>query len=688
MLPLKPSITGVILCLALKTTLYAGGPETLPPGARGLLEQAGSTANETERLTALRKLQQLPDLAPDLRRQLETLLREIERWNNDPNLSYFGGKVWRKKDYPFGIPEDSPFYALTCLYRGRMLVWLTLESGYILNNPELKRVFLDKAVKFFRIVKKAFPQNPIARMYLGEPIPWRLKLPGTKGAPKWAALMREDLERLRVIVLWWIRNRMREDGQYGGGWGDDCEMWRWWVSVLIAFQDPEIVAAQRRFSEALLNQPHMKKGYTSRMSDVEHTAEDSADTITPMVFLRPDDPLWRRRALRLAELMEKRWTGINKRGFLQFKSSYFTADRVDLNPRRACDTVYHPRAVQPALLLWQRTGDRRLGRLFSRWLTTWVDAAQRSERGKPPGILPSAIHWPDGKVGGLEPPWWDPRNHSEATLYTWPSAMPMMLNSLLLAFHMTGKDSFLKPLCSMAAYRLAYLRTAKKKPARPGSADWCASQMDFVAQTAAKYRVLTGDGRFDELLERQGLPIPGKPSPKDEERIVSRLLRNAQALRVNFPGYTTEVRYTDRVLRFPALFAPGMLFEKGVPGIHRPNPQFLYSLATGDPGDIGYFPLQAVRWLTPPKDIACRVLRRSPTHFEAELYHFGTRARPMRAELYLLEKGIYEVNLTTASGEKLRTGTPLRVTGPRTQTSFALPPRTLCRLIVTRKSGL
>ena len=60
---------------------------------------------------------------------------------------------------------------------------------------------------------------------------------------------------------------IRPFGEYGGGWGDDCEMWRWWVPVLIGFHDPKIVAAQREFSEALLSQPHIRQGYTNRMTD-------------------------------------------------------------------------------------------------------------------------------------------------------------------------------------------------------------------------------------------------------------------------------------------------------------------------------------------------------------------------------------------------------------------------------------
>lgn len=47
-----------------------------------------------------------------------------------------------------------------------------------------------------------------------------------------------------------------------------------------------------------------------------------------MMHLRPDDPVWKERALRLAELTGDRWTGRNERGFLQFKSIYFSVDKV------------------------------------------------------------------------------------------------------------------------------------------------------------------------------------------------------------------------------------------------------------------------------------------------------------------------------------------------------------------------
>ena len=94
----------------------------------------------------------------------------------------------------------------------------------------------------------------------------------------------------------------------------------------------------------------MAKGYTNRVSDVEHTGEDSGDAGTAMMHIDPDNPIWQERALTIGRLMETLWTARNDRGQLQFKSTYFSSEVVDTSLHRACDTIYHPRAVQPTLL--------------------------------------------------------------------------------------------------------------------------------------------------------------------------------------------------------------------------------------------------------------------------------------------------------------------------------------------------
>jgi tetratricopeptide (TPR) repeat protein len=652
-----------------------------------LIQQAGNADSDEERLATLRQMQARTGLDASLRADLDRLIPEIERWSNDKALDYFGGQVGRTRDYDFGISENSPLYPLTCLYRGRMVTWYALESGTVWKTPKLKRAFLDTARGFFEQAAAAFPENRITRMYLGAPIPPDRLYPSGDDAPVWAVCQRESLERLADIIEWWIDNRMRPDGQYGGGWGDDCEMWRWWTPILIGFEDPKIDRAQARFSQAILAQSHMKPGYTTRMSDVEHTAEDSADAITPMMHLDPDNPDWSKRALRLAELMETLWTGHNERGLLQFKSTYFTAEKLDLTPARACDTVYHARVVQPALLYWQRTGDPALKKLFCAWMDTWVDAAARAERGKPAGIIPTAIHWPDGDIGGLDPNWWDPRNHSEHTLYLFPSAMSMMMHTLLLTYHMTGDEKYLQPIRSMAKIRLAYLESPPKEAPAPGSEAWCAARLDSLTDVAAKYKFLTGRSDFDALLAREKSPYVRYRLDNDREPLVRAMKENADALRTNFPGYTSEVRYTDRVLRFPTLFGPNGITKEAIPAIRTPSPALLYSSVTGDPGSAEYFPLNVVRWLTPARDIAAMVCEHSKTELQAELFHFGRDDRAMGAEFYLLEPGAYTLALLVGNhGPAEPTHEQaFDVTGPRTRVSFTLPPHRQCFLRVRHR---
>lgn len=670
-----------LLCMA-----ATGEASPTPEAVQVLIQQAGNAEDDGARLDCLRKLQQTPGLAPELKADAGKLVTFVERWLNEPSLwKWYDREVRQTTDYDFKIAPDSPLHPLACFFRGRMLVSVANEYGNILSYREPRRQFFDKAVEQFWIAAAAFPRNRVLRMYLGEPIPPARHYPEEHEAPRWARLQRESLERLAEIVLWWIEHRQRPDGQYGGDWDDDCEMWRSWVPVMIAFEHPRITRAQAIFSDALLQQSYMRDGYTSRLHDVEHTAEPSTDTILPMMHLAPEEPRWRQRAQRIAELMETVWTGTNQHGQLQFKSTFFNATRADTSPRRACDTPYCVRAVQPALLLWQRTGDQKLGALFSRWMDTWVDAAARAEHGKPAGIVPAAIHWPDGAIKGPGENWWDPRHHDEPTLYEWPAAVGALADALLLTWHMTGDEKYLRPIRSMAETRRGWLQT-KPAAASPGSEAWCGSKLGLLAGTLAKYKLLTGSGEFDAVLARDD-PAGGMA---DQSLLADELERTTEALRINFPAYTSEVRFTDRVFAFARLYREDFMFPQAMPAnAKQPNLRLLYATATGDRGELGVFPLNAVRWLTPPQDLAALVTHSSRKRFRAELFHFGHALRQMSAELYLLSPGRYSYDFReTAGGQRLAASKPLSVDGTKTRLAFELPPRTHCQLEILPADGV
>lgn len=679
-MPLSTKPLGLpLICLLLWAWLPSHGAAAEPSVER-LIREAGNAEDDAVRLEILKRLDARTDLEPKLREELGRLTAVVQRWVYEPRLfQWFDKPIRAKLDYDFGVGPDSPLYPLTCIYRGRMLVWTANEYGNILGYHDERRRFFDRAVDNFRIANRAFPENRIVQMYLGEPFPPLKEYPRVPGAPEWAVWQRESLERLTDVVLWWIEHRLQSDGQYGGGWDDDCEMWRSWVPVMIAFEHPKITEAQALFSRALLSQEYMRDGYTRHVYDVEHTAEPSSDTISPMMHLAPDDPQWRQRALRLAELMETLWTGRNERGQRQFKSTYFSAQRVDPDPVRACDTPYHVRAMEPALVLWLRTGDERLRRLFTTWLDTWVDAAARSERGRPAGVIPAAIRWPSGETAGPGPDWWDPRHHGEPRLYEWPSAVSGLADALLLAYHMTGDDRYLQPLRSMAAIRLEALRTRGGDSPVPGSRLWCGRKLGFLAGTLAKYRLLTGSDEFDPLLARDDGAWAARQADPQRTQLAGSLRQTAAALAVNFPGCTSEVRWTDRVFAFARLFGEDMLFPKANPACNRrPDLELLYGTATGDRGRFLVFPMNAVRWLTPPRDIAALVTDCGRDRFAADLFHFGESPRPLAAELYLLRPGPYTLTLADPDGNPLAAARRFQVDGPRTRIDLELPPRRLC----------
>jgi hypothetical protein len=311
-------------------------------------------------------------------------------------------------------------------------------------------------------------------------------------------------------------------------------------------------------------------------------------------------------------------------------------------------------------------------------MDTWVDVAAREERGKPAGVIPSAIHWPDGRPGGLDGVWYKPDIDRQAHLYDWPGNMTMLASTLLLTYHVTGDEKYLRPIHAMARLRREYRQNRPKGELKPGSKDWCASKMGFLGEILAKYRALSGDTQYDDMILKDASGYARFRIDGKQEALLRRLERNAKALRANWPGYTSEVRWTDRVLNFPSHYVICFAKEHA----HKPDPALLYATATGDMGRVDYFPMNAVRWLTPPRRIAALVTSSGEDHLRAELYHFGDTPRDMGVELYLLAPGRYTFT-AEAAGKALFTKA-VNVKGARTKVSFQVPARQVVTLRVLR----
>ena len=67
----------------------------------------------------------------------------------------------------------------------------------------------------------------------------------------------------------------------------------------------------------------------------------------------------------------------------------------------------------------------------------------------------------------------------------------------------------------------------------------------------------------------------------DDPALAKALSRTAEALAINFPGRTSEVRWTDRVFAFARMFDTDMMFPAAVPACaKRPDLGLLYATAT------------------------------------------------------------------------------------------------------------
>ena len=659
-----------------------------------LVSQAGNTDDDQERETLLQQIAKLSSLSATQSHEATALAEFARKWNGS-SLKFYAASVRGKPhraigDYDFGVAKDSPLRPICDLYRGRMLAWTLIENSTVRTHPKDSKWFKDEAVGSFQRVKEAFPENRAARMYLGEALPWGVVPEKVQGAPEWAMSQREQLERLGEIIRWWIVHRQRDNGEFGGGWGDDCEMWRWWAAVLLGFDDPQITAAQLKFSRSAVTRPHLKGGFNTTITDVEHAAEDTTDNLVPLMVLEPENEKWTQWGLKLGDFMRDVWTGKNERGQVQFKSFYFSATETAPQPQRALDVIADVGALHPALLAWQKTGDEKLGAQICTWLDTWVDATARAETGKPAGILPASIRWPDGAAAGAEGNWWEPIKpggfmHS---YYIWPSVITEMTDALMLAHVMTGKESYLAPLRSMAAIRLKHLQNPAGE-LKPGTEAWCADQLaprqnansntGGLVKTLARFKALTGTSEFDELIALEGSEFVIRTDEAGKRELEAALRESLGALRVNFPGFTSEVRSTDRCMRFVQFLAQDYAFD-AYKGVTQPKHEMLYRMVTGDK-NAPRFPQMAVRWLTPPKDIAALVTEASTTKFAAELFHFGKEPREMNAELRQLKPGDYKASLLVdGKPVKLPESAVKIVKGRYTRFSLTLPAGKLATL--------
>ncbi len=527
--------------------------------------------------------------------------------------------------------EKYYFYDRALWLRGRLLYWLGEERH---GNHEIAGGRRDLAALYQR-----YPDDPLLAMYHGQ----KIDLPDPcdqletgSGAPLWSTVQREALCRLRYLAHWWVTERQAANGEFGGKLDDDVELLRWWTPLILA-GDTIAFNGWRKLADGVWNSPDVYQGYSRHARDVEHASEYMADT-APDMILFSDDPKYLERLQPSLHYFDTLWTGITPNGHRLFRSSWFSSREVRTEPPKNRDHEYNTRAVRAVRYFAWKTHDPVAIHLLHEWSLAWVHAAMRTDKGKPPGIIPASVRFPDEAINGDEPTWY--KANMFWNYYDWEAhAGSMMLDQLLFTYTLTQDTTLLKPL--FAALDLVALqdnsRASRERNVKvlPGSAEWAAAKLrdqETFWSVVGQWRFHSGDPRYDDVIHRYGSPYLRYRLTGDEHHLLNGLQALLESVRYNIPLLTSEVLHTDRVY---------------VRGAHH-----LKAMLTGDGIPESMSPYYAVSWERTDENFTALVTAAGKDHLSVQIYSHSQEEYEIQMRLWQLEPGTYRLKYHSVQGIK------------------------------------
>jgi hypothetical protein len=553
--------------------------------------------------------------------------------------------------------DESHALADRAMYtRGKLLYWMAKEQGGVHEIAGAKRDL--------EALAKKYPNDEILAMYAGAqidvPDPCDCLAP-TVDAPAWSVAQREALCRLRELVHWWVNERQNAQGELGGKLRDDVEMLRWWAPLCLA-GDTTAIQGWKKLADGVWQSKYVSDGYAKRIEDVEHAAEFIADT-APLMLVLSDKRRYAERLAYSAKHFESTWTGTKPNGNRFFFSAWFSASDLETDEPKGRDLEYNTRAVQPMRYLAWRHPDPKLVTLLHEWSTSWAEAAMRTDKGKPKGLIPASIRFVDEAFNGDGPNWYRADMHWD--YFEWEHfAGALMLDQLLFTYTLTNDERLLEPMfLHLELIRSNELAAAGNEGVAPeeGSAAWAAAVLarssDFW-NVVEQWRFLTGDPRWDELITRHGTSYGRYRIDGDERHLVKQLHSLLNEVRYNTPLRTTEAMHTDR--------------------LYVPHVEFLKAMLTGDGIWGNLSPYYAVSWEKTDDNFTALVRNARPNRLEIDLFSHAMEDREIIMRVWQLEAGKYWLNLDANASDSRPQAVIIAERGQRI--AIKTPSRRLLRI--------
>ncbi len=518
-----------------------------------------------------------------------------------------------------------PLYYKSLYLRARIYYWLDKEDGGLYPDTI--------SPDYFTLLSTAFPEHQVLKMYRGENIFFATTgITNPKGMPGWAVYQREAVTRMLQIIHWWVNERQAANGELGGKYGDDVEILRWWMPAILGADDSVAIAGHTRLADGVWNSGILEKGFAKRIDDVEHSAELFRDTHAGIFLVKYGDPEYVERCMIGMQHFNEVWTGITPLGHRHFKSYYLSATQVKEEAPYGVDVPLNARALLPGL--WTAWYNRNPAILtsFAEWCAAWSADADREENGKPRGVFPAAVTFASDKIGGYKGNWYDA--DLAYSYYRWESLGHISeLYSHFLGMYAITKDSlYLEPIHSVA--RL--MDTTGSNPSEkqmPGSLQWVKNKLTIkkeegflanhpMGRVFSMAKKISGNKTYDPYVLQYGDAYNRYETGKDKNILMRGLDSLLPSLRYNFPLFTSEVKFTDRV--------------------YIPGSNLLLGMYTGHFGAGYEYPALVATWKNTGKDVAVLVRQGNDTSATVSLYNSG-KARQVTMRTWMLEPGVYKM---------------------------------------------
>ncbi|MBE80463.1 MAG: hypothetical protein CL670_14990 [Balneola sp.] len=523
--------------------------------------------------------------------------------------------------------EENPLYERELWYRGRLLYWLWLERGIHYEK--------DAAERDLAKMLELHPQDEMVRMYNGEQIDNEDPFDGINkptNAPDWAFAQWEVTNRLKHIADWWVLEQQDERGEFGGKYGDDVEILRFW-SPLILSGDSVVYEGWKKLADGVWNSSKVYKGYAKNPSDVEHSSEFISDT-APLMVLYNDDDRYEERLSYSADYFKNLWTGFNDNNHRFFKSSWFSSTEIEMEPPKNRDVPYTTRAAKAVRYYAWKTQDASTLKALEEWADGWLAVSQQTDKGKPVGIIPASIAFPSGEFNGSEDNWYTANMYWD--YFDW-SGGSAILDQLLFTWTMTGNDKYLTPFIQHLDLVSKYSGdlNSSQNQFEEGSEGWAAHQLgnsDGFWNVVGTWRLLTGNNKYDKLIIEHGTPFIKYRLTGNTGFLVEGIQPYLETIRYNYPLFTTEAIHTDRIH-----IGPGNAREIGI----------VQGMVTGYGIAESSSPYIAVSWEDASRDITYLVTDSDSTRLDAELFSFSEKNEGLTMRSWQLSKGSYKLELTS-----------------------------------------